>query len=91
MNARLPDGYFDQMYAAAADPWDLATRWYEQRKYAITMALLPDRRYRHAFVNSADHTNSAVACGRCLRGSRNTRDHILRIIRSVVGTRCFWC
>jgi SAM-dependent methyltransferase len=49
VNARLPDGYFDQMYAAAADPWDLATRWYEQRKYAITMALLPDRRYRHAF------------------------------------------
>lgn len=49
MSARLPDAYFDQMYANAADPWDLASRWYEQRKYAITMALLPDRHYRHAF------------------------------------------
>jgi SAM-dependent methyltransferase len=49
VSTRLPDTYFDAMYAAAADPWDLASRWYEQRKYAITMALLPDARYRHAF------------------------------------------
>jgi SAM-dependent methyltransferase len=49
VSTRLPDTYFDQVYAAADDPWDLATRWYEQRKYAVTMALLPDRRYRHAF------------------------------------------
>lgn len=45
---RLPDAYFDAIYADSADPWDLATRWYEQRKYAITMALLPRDRYRHA-------------------------------------------
>jgi SAM-dependent methyltransferase len=49
MTGRLSDGYFDEMYAAAEDPWQLQTRWYDQRKYAITMALLPDRRYRHAF------------------------------------------
>ncbi|ORX03106.1 SAM-dependent methyltransferase [Mycobacterium triplex] len=49
MSARLPDGYFDQMYAATDDPWQLSTRWYEQRKYAITLAMLPDRHYRHAF------------------------------------------
>lgn len=49
MTARLPDGYFDRMYAASADPWQLKERWYEQRKYAITMALLPYPRYRHAF------------------------------------------
>lgn len=48
MTARLPDAYFDRMYDGADDPWRLSTRWYEQRKYAITMALLPDRRYRHA-------------------------------------------
>ncbi|MDX1890361.1 SAM-dependent methyltransferase [Mycolicibacterium sp. 050158] len=46
---RLPDRYFEDMYAAAPDPWQLADRWYEARKYAITMAMLPDRRYRHAF------------------------------------------
>ena len=45
----MPDNYFDRMYAQAADPWQLADRWYEQRKYAITMALLPYPRYRHAF------------------------------------------
>ena len=45
----LGPGYFDQMYAAAADPWGLATRWYETRKYALTMALLPDPHYQDAF------------------------------------------
>ncbi len=49
MTARLPDEYFDRMYAESADPWQLQQRWYEQRKFAITMALLPQPRYRHAF------------------------------------------
>jgi cyclopropane fatty-acyl-phospholipid synthase-like methyltransferase len=37
------------MYADSADPWELGTRWYEQRKYAITLAMLPRRHYSHAF------------------------------------------
>lgn len=37
------------MYAESADPWQLESRWYERRKYAITLALLPYPRYRHAF------------------------------------------
>ncbi len=45
----LDPGYFDQMYAAAGDPWGLATRWYEARKYALSLALLPDERYGEAF------------------------------------------
>lgn len=45
----LPADYFDRMYAAAADPWSLASRWYEQRKYALTLAALPRRRYRRGF------------------------------------------
>ena len=49
MTARLPDGYFDRMYAGAEDPWQLSSRWYEQRKYAITLALLPKAPYTHAF------------------------------------------
>lgn len=49
MTARLPDSYFERMYTGADDPWQLSTRWYEERKYAITLALLPGRRYRHAF------------------------------------------
>lgn len=49
MTARLPDAYFADMYSRATDPWQLADRWYERRKYAITMAMLPAPRYRHAF------------------------------------------
>lgn len=37
------------MYDEAADPWQLQTRWYEQRKFAICLAMLPYPRYRHAF------------------------------------------
>jgi SAM-dependent methyltransferase len=39
-----PD-YFDGVYAAADDPWSLASRWYERRKYAVTVAALPRERY----------------------------------------------
>jgi hypothetical protein len=49
MSVRISDDYFDRMYADSADPWHLESRWYERRKYAITMALLPYPRYRHAF------------------------------------------
>jgi cyclopropane fatty-acyl-phospholipid synthase-like methyltransferase len=45
----LGAGYFDAMYAAAADPWGFEERWYEQRKYAISLAQLPSARYRSAF------------------------------------------
>lgn len=48
-DASLPSSYFDRMYADAADPWELASRWYEERKYALTVAALPQRRYRRAF------------------------------------------
>jgi hypothetical protein len=49
VTGRLPDRYFDDIYAGARDPWGFEERWYEQRKYAITMAMLPKPRYRHAF------------------------------------------
>ncbi|WP_104820109.1 SAM-dependent methyltransferase [Kitasatospora sp. MMS16-BH015] len=37
------------MYAHRPDPWHLAERWYEQRKYALTLAALPEPHYRSAF------------------------------------------
>lgn len=43
-----PD-YFEQLYADAADPWLLAERHYETRKYDLTLAALPRRRYARAF------------------------------------------
>ncbi|MCS5715520.1 bifunctional PIG-L family deacetylase/class I SAM-dependent methyltransferase [Herbiconiux sp. CPCC 205716] len=38
--------YFDALHESAADPWGFESRWYEQRKRAILLASLPDRRYR---------------------------------------------
>lgn len=47
--ATVESSYFDAMYQAAADPWGLESRWYERRKYAITVALLPRERYDRVF------------------------------------------
>jgi len=44
----MPRSYFDSMYRDEPDPWDFDTAWYERRKRDITMALLPDERYRRA-------------------------------------------
>jgi SAM-dependent methyltransferase len=41
--------YFDEMYTASSDPWEFETRWYETRKYALSLALLPAERYGAAF------------------------------------------
>ncbi len=45
----LPQDYFDDMYTASSDPWEFETRWYETRKYALSLALLPAERYGAAF------------------------------------------
>lgn len=41
--------YFDELYDRNADPWGLASEPYEQRKHALTTAVLPRPRYRRAF------------------------------------------
>ena len=45
----LGPGYFSNVYASRPDPYGLADRWYEERKYAVTVALLPRQRYGSAF------------------------------------------
>ncbi|WP_019927280.1 SAM-dependent methyltransferase [Nocardia sp. BMG111209] len=45
----MPYEYFQEMYARDRDPWKFATRWYEERKRALALAALPQRRYRCAF------------------------------------------
>lgn len=47
--AGTPASYFEAMYEQADDPWHLAERWYEERKYDLTVAALPLPRYRRAF------------------------------------------
>jgi LmbE family N-acetylglucosaminyl deacetylase len=41
--------HFDALYAGAADPWQLETRFYEQRKRSLLLASLPRPRFRRAF------------------------------------------
>lgn len=45
----LGAGYFDGQYAATPDPWGFTSRWYERRKHAISVAMLPAERYRSGF------------------------------------------
>ncbi|RYZ42489.1 MAG: methyltransferase domain-containing protein [Myxococcaceae bacterium] len=45
----VPMEHFERMYAVSEDPWEYRRRWYEQRKRALTLALLPHARYARAF------------------------------------------
>ncbi|MEO5981119.1 MAG: PIG-L family deacetylase [Pedococcus sp.] len=38
---RDTDAAFDAMFEGAEDPWGFETRWYERRKRAVTLAILP--------------------------------------------------
>jgi len=40
---------FEELYRADPDPWQFATSRYEQRRYDITVACLPEERYGAAF------------------------------------------
>ncbi|UTT63608.1 bifunctional PIG-L family deacetylase/class I SAM-dependent methyltransferase [Microcella humidisoli] len=40
--------WLERAYARRDDPWRVESRWYEQRKRAITLASLPARRYGRA-------------------------------------------
>ncbi|MFE6054930.1 SAM-dependent methyltransferase [Kitasatospora sp. NPDC056446] len=54
------------MYADCDDPWRLADRWYEERKYALTVAALPKPAYRSAFEPGCSvGVLSALLAGRC--------------------------
>ncbi|MEV8252404.1 bifunctional PIG-L family deacetylase/class I SAM-dependent methyltransferase [Rhodoglobus sp. NPDC076762] len=40
--------FFDDFYEGKVDPWGFETRWYEQRKRALTLASLPRERFARA-------------------------------------------
>jgi SAM-dependent methyltransferase len=66
----LGPGYFHECYAGSADPYGLADRWYEARKYAVSVALLPRERYGDAFEPGCSigvlTTRLAARCDRLL-------------------------
>lgn len=45
MRRRMSAEYFEELYRADPDPWDLASSDYERGKYAVTLAALDGRRY----------------------------------------------
>lgn len=44
-----PRSYFEELYGRDDDPWGFATSFYETRKYAVTVACLPEDHYQSAF------------------------------------------
>ncbi|MGV8884952.1 MAG: class I SAM-dependent DNA methyltransferase [Microbacteriaceae bacterium] len=48
MSKTMTSGYFDDLYARHDDPWGFESRWYEHRKRALTLAMLPEARYGRA-------------------------------------------
>jgi len=62
----LPAAYFDRLYAGDPDPWGFTSRWYEQRKYALTLAALPSPSYRRGLeVGCSVGVLTAALAARC--------------------------
>ena len=62
----VPAEYFDQMFSTTDDPWGFRSRWYEQRKRDVTLACLPETRYRNAFEpGCANGELAACLAARC--------------------------
>lgn len=63
-----PREYFDRLYADNADPWHYKTRWYEQRKRAISLAMLPKPQYATAIeLGCSNGVLSEALASRCER------------------------
>lgn len=49
MSSSVDRTYFDAIFAKNEDPWDYRNSWYEARKRALTLAVLPRKHYANAF------------------------------------------
>ncbi|WP_205528667.1 class I SAM-dependent DNA methyltransferase [Desertimonas flava] len=72
------DAYFAEMWGRADDPWDHGSRWYEKRKYGLTVAALPRPRYRRAF-------EPGCGAGFLTAALASRTDHLLAMERSPRG------
>ncbi len=52
---------FDALFRTSSDPWGFRTRWYEQRKRALTLACLPRARYASAYEPGCANGELAAA------------------------------
>jgi len=77
------DAYFEAMWSLGDDPWEHGTRWYEARKYGLTVAALPRPTYSRGFepgcgagfltTRLAPRVQHLVAMERSVRGAEATR------------------
>lgn len=68
MSASLPPDYFERLYARSDDPWRISDGWYEQRKRALTLAVLPRPRFEVAFEPGCSNGElTAALATRCDR------------------------
>jgi SAM-dependent methyltransferase len=66
MDASVAPEYFERLYAAQSDPWEYETSPYEARKYAVTLRLLPRRRFRCGFeIGCSIGVLTGLLAGRC--------------------------
>ena len=82
----MPAGYFDDLYRSAEDPWSFRTRWYEERKRALTLSSLRRQRYRSCFEPGcsiglltgglADRCDNVLACDVSERALQSARSAI---------------
>jgi len=76
----IPPSYFDGRYADSPDPWSLSARWYERRKYDLTLASLPRRRYASGY-------EPACSIGVLTRGIAARCDRLLAVDSAPAAVR----
>ncbi len=59
--------HFDSLYSTHADPWRVTRRWYERRKLAMVLSMLPRQHYEHAFEPACGIGQITVELGRRCR------------------------
>lgn len=72
MSGSWPVEHWDRMYAEAVDPYGFREKWYERRKYALTVAALPRERYPAAL-------ELACSVGELTRGLAPHCEHLLAL------------
>ncbi|PPF84941.1 SAM-dependent methyltransferase [Pseudoclavibacter sp. RFBJ3] len=69
---------FDGVHADADDPWDLRSSWYERRKLALMVGMLPDETYGRALeIGCSIGESTAALAERC--------DHLLAVDASATA------
>jgi len=68
MSTDIDPAHFNDMFVKHDDPWAYRTSWYEARKRALTLAVLPRKRYANAFEpGCANGEMTAELAPRCDR------------------------